>query len=462
MDTRTRNAREALRKIPSLDAFARSDAFAEVARPLLLRTCREYLDALRERVLGGELNVDDVTSLFDGGAAEQQVVALCAREGEAHHRRVINATGIVLHTGIGRAPMARAAVDAVAQAAGYAIVELDPESGERNQREVAVAGLLSEITGATGALVVNNNAAAVTLALAAVARGREVVVSRGQLVEIGGGFRMPDVMAQAGCHMVEVGTTNRTHVADFERAIGEQTAALLLVHPSNFRVLGFTGMPSRAELVMLGRQHGVPVIDDLGSGLLVPAGVPGLEAEPRVAEAIDDEVDLVCFSGDKLLGGPQAGIVLGDKELVAKVRRHPLYRAMRCDKTILAALEATLRVYRDGDPLREIPTLRAISAAPEHLRARADQLGEKLGDVAGRVVPSESFAGSGANPARALPSFAVAIAGGDAVAARLRAPGALPAVFARIEKDEVLLDLRTLEVEDLDEVARVVRERLSS
>lgn len=462
MDTRTRNAGEALRKIPSLDAFLRRDGLAEVPRPLLARTGRAFLDEVRGRVRDGELSAGDVTALFDGDAAEREVLARCARAGSLHHRRVFNATGIVLHTGIGRAPLAEAAREAMAQAAGYSIVELDPDSGERNQREVAVSQLMVDITGAGGAIVVNNNAAAVTLALAALARGREAVVSRGQLVEIGGGFRMPDVMAQAGCHMVEVGTTNRTHLADFERAIGEQTSVLLLVHPSNFRVLGFTGMPSRAELVQLARQHDLAVIDDLGSGLMVPAGVPGLEAEPRVLEAVEDGTHLVCFSGDKLLGGPQAGILVGDREVVAKVRRHPLYRALRCDKITLAGLEATLRIYRDGDPIREIPTLRAIAASPEHLRAQAERLQSALGELAARIAPSESFAGSGANPARALPSFAVAMKGGDGMAAALRKPGDEPAVFARIEKDEVLLDLRTLDLEDLDEVARVVRARLAT
>lgn len=465
MGTGTNQRGQALRGIPSTDAFLRSEGLRELPRPVAVRASRAYLDEIRERVRVGELDKVAVDALFGGGASDdsaavRDVLARALASMAPHHRRVINATGIVLHTGLGRAPLAPAARDAAAQAAGYAVVELDPETGERNEREAAVAALLADITGASGALVVNNNAAAITLLLAAMARGREVVVSRGQLVEIGGGFRMPEVMAQAGCHMVEVGATNRTHLSDYARAISDDTAALLLVHPSNFLVLGFTGQPTRAEIVRLAKEHELRVIDDLGSGFLLRAPLPGLEREPYVGEVVESGVDLTCFSGDKLLGGPQCGIVLGEKDLVAQVRRHPLYRAFRCDKLTLAALEATLRIYRDGDPVAEIPTLRQLAAPADRLKARAEQLAEALSDLSARVVPSESFAGSGANPARPLPSFAVALPGGDRVAAALRAPGEWPSVFARIDDGEVLLDARTLELEDLDEVQRVVRTRL--
>jgi len=452
---------EALRRIPSLDAFLRRDGLGALPRPLVLRTSRLYLAELRERVRGGQIPAAELDAFFASAEPVAEVVRRCERARELWHRRVINATGIVLHTGIGRAPLARAASEAAMQASGYAVVEVDPASGARNQREQAVAELLTELCGVTGALVVNNNAAATTLVLAAVAAGREVVVSRGQLVEIGGGFRMPDVMAQAGCRMVEVGTTNRTHLADYRRALGEATAAIAIVHPSNFRVVGFTATPDRAELVELARSHDVALIEDLGSGFLVRQPIAGLESEPHVADVVAAGGDLTCFSGDKLLGGPQCGIIVGDRSLVARVRSHPLYRAIRCDKLTLSSLEATLRIYRDGDPLAEIPTLHMLVATEAHLRVRAEALAEMLGPIGATVVASEAFAGSGANPARPLASAAVAIDGGDDVAAALRRPSTLPSIIARLDNNRVLLDLRTLEIEDLDEVAEIVRARLS-
>ena len=462
MDTTQREPSEALRRIPSLDGFLSRDKLRWVSRPLALRVSRHYLAEIRDGVLTARLSASEVDHLFDTTAAEDEVLKRCDSAQARHHRRIINATGIVLHTGLGRAPLADVARDAAAGAAGYAIVELDPRTGLRNERESAIAELLRELTGAGGALVVNNNAAATTLVLAALAAGREVVVSRGQLVEIGGGFRVPEVMAQAGCRMVEVGTTNRTHLRDFACAITDDTAALMLVHTSNFRVIGFTGMPSHAEVVQLARKHGVHVVDDLGSGFLLESPLPGLEDEPRVREGVSLGVDLTCFSGDKLLGGPQCGIIVGTQELVAQVRAHPLYRAVRCDKLTLAALEATLQIYRDRDPLAEIPTLRMLAAAPAQLESRAARLVEALKLPAAEVVPCESFAGSGANPARPLPSFAVAIPGGDAQAAALRSQTGGPPVFARIDQDRVLLDLRTLDLEDLDQVANLVRQGLDA
>jgi L-seryl-tRNA(Ser) seleniumtransferase len=282
------------------------------------------------------------------------------------------------------------------------------------------------------------------------------VISRGELVEIGGGFRVPDVMRRAGCHMVEVGATNKTHLRDFEQALGERTRALLKVHPSNFRIEGFAGVPELAELALLAHGRGLWLLDDLGSGLLVDGDVPGLEHEPRVRQSLDAGADVVCFSGDKLLGGPQCGILLGRKELIAAVRANPLYRAFRCDKLTLAALEATLLVYRDGEPLQEIPTLRMLTAPPDELQLRSDELAVRIGAPSPRVVRSDSFAGSGANPARPLESCAVALPGGDALAARLRAQRPV-AVFARVHDGNVLLDARTLLHEDLAAVAAVVR-----
>jgi L-seryl-tRNA(Ser) seleniumtransferase len=452
---------DAVRKIPSLDAFVRGPEFAAVPRAVLLRVARAVLEGMRARALRGDLEPEAIDLALGNGAVTRDVLARCEAELALHHRRVINATGIVLHTGIGRAPLANAAIAALAQAARYAIVEVDPTTGERNQREVAIAALLREILGVDGALVVNNNAAAVNLMLRALAEGKEVVVSRGEQVEIGGGFRMPDVMRQAGCHMVEVGATNRTHLRDFAGAITAQTAMLLKIHPSNFRIVGFTGTPSLAELVQLGRQHqGVIVAEDLGSGLLWQPPIAGLASEPRVQDSIATGADLVLFSGDKLLGGPQCGILVGNDDVVARCRAHPLYRAFRCDKLTLAALEATLRIYRDGQPLEEIPTLRALSASLDELRARAGDLLAKLAGLGGEVVATESFAGSGANPAQPLPSCAVALPGAGATCDRLRAgPGV--AVFARVDNDRALLDLRSLVGEDLDEVGHVVRSKLA-
>jgi L-seryl-tRNA(Ser) seleniumtransferase len=442
----------ALRAIPSLDAFLRRGGWDGIPRPAVVRVVRRFLDELRTAAQVGHVAAEQVERLFGSGEAAARVTELCEQELARVHVRVRNATGIVLHTGLGRAPLAAAARDAIVDAAGYAVVEVDRGSGERNQRESATGALLAELTGAPAALVVNNNAAAVALVLAALARAREVVVSRGELVEIGGGFRMPDVMAQAGCRMVEVGATNRTHRADYERAIGPDTAMLLKVHPSNFRMLGFAGTPPLEELVPLAHARGLIAFEDLGSGLLVGKAPPGLEQEPLVRASVQTGADLVCFSGDKLLGGPQCGIVVGRADLVRAVRAHPLYRAFRCDKLTLAALEATLRIYRDGDPLAEIPALRMITAPADELESAARRLAGRLRVLDAEVVPSESFAGSGANPARPLPSFAVALRGDERLAARLRAGPGVP-LFTRVAGGRVLLDLRTLLLEDLDLVA---------
>ena len=458
---RTNNRRAAaLRCIPSLDALTRRQSLAGTPRRVLLKASRTFLEQVRRKVLDGEMEEDKVTSLFGSGAADAQVLDCCVQSQRSRHRRIINATGVVLHTGLGRAPLAESARDALIEAAGYAIVEVDPATGARDQRELRVAELLCDVTGATGALAVNNNAAMVTLALIAVAYGREVVVSRGELVEIGGGFRMPAVMEQAGCKLVEVGTTNRTHLCDFADALSEETGCLLKVHPSNFRMLGFTAMPTLQELAELAHSHHLPILDDLGSGLLVDDPVPGLEEEPRVRDSLEAGVDLVCFSGDKLMGGPQSGILVGEREMVARIRAHPLYRALRCDKLTLAALEATLRIYRDGDPLEEIPTLRLLSCPVDLLRQRAEDLAHQLEAHGCRVVASESFAGSGANPASPLPSHALALPGGERLCAALRSDRHGTPVFSRIVKDEVWLDMRTLFLEDSASLGELLRIKL--
>ncbi|GAB4137043.1 MAG: L-seryl-tRNA(Sec) selenium transferase [Planctomycetota bacterium] len=440
--------------MPSVDQLVRLLG-AGTPRPLALRVARDLVVRTRARVLAGELDEDAVAAMFaDGGA-----VALaegCARASRVRHRRVFNATGIVLHTGLGRAPLCDAARRAVVEAAGYAVVEVDPVTGERDQRELAVAGLLRDITLAGGALVVNNNAAATTLMLAALCSGREVVVSRGELVEIGGGFRVPDVLARAGARMVEVGCTNKTHLRDYEAAIGENTAALLKIHPSNFRIEGFAGRPSLAEICGLARARGLLALEDLGSGMLSEAPLPCLAGEPRVGDSLREGADALTFSGDKLLGGPQCGILLGREDLVRSARAHPLYRAFRCDKLTLAALEATLRVYRDGDPLADVPVLRMLSASADEIERYCRALAAALPRADARVVESESFAGSGANPARPIESRAVAIPRARVALEALRSVEPI-GVHARIAEDLVLLDGRTLLLEDPGSVASAVR-----
>jgi L-seryl-tRNA(Ser) seleniumtransferase len=452
----------ALRGLPPIDQLLRDPGYAAVPRAVLVREARAWLEELRAAVLDGALDGQGLAARCRAvpghGAAE--LLARCDRAQRPRHVRVINATGVVLHTGIGRAPLCAAAAAALGEVAGYGLVEVDPVTGERDQREVGVATLLRDLTGAGGALVVNNNAAAVTLTLAALCAGREVVVSRGELVEIGGGFRVPEVLQRAGCRMVEVGTTNKTHLGDYEAATTAATAAWLKVHPSNFRIAGFASTPALALLAAAVGERDILVLEDLGSGLLWDGPIAGLGDEPRVGQRLRDGAAVVGFSGDKLLGGPQCGVLLGRRELVARCRAHPLYRALRCDKLILAALEATLRVYRDGDPLREIPTLRMLAAPRDELRLRSAALASRLARADAAVVASESFAGSGANPARPLPSFAVAIPGGDAENDALRAARPVP-VFARVAEGRVLLDARTLLGEDLDAVAGAVRGALS-
>jgi L-seryl-tRNA(Ser) seleniumtransferase len=360
-------------------------------------------------------------------------------------RPVINATGVILHTNLGRAPLADVALRRVLQVArGYSTLEYDLASGHRGSRSGHAEATLTHLTGAEAAVVVNNNAAATLLILAGLAMGREVVVSRGEMVEIGGGFRVPDVMAQSGARLREVGTTNRTRVADYTAAIGTQTALLLRVHPSNFRIEGFTERPTLAALTAAARESGVPLVEDLGSGCLVE----GLAGEPTVQASIAAGVDLVCFSGDKLLGGPQCGVIAGRRDLVDRLRRHPLMRALRVDKLTLAALEGTLLEYAAGRAADSIPIVGMIQATAEEIEERARALGERLHDAGWMVALTSgvSAIGGGSAPAVDLPTVLVAIEwpglSADALDARLRALD--PPVIARIEDDRVVLDQRTV------------------
>ncbi len=366
-------------------------------------------------------------------------------------RPVVNATGVILHTNLGRAPLSAEALAAAAECSrGYSNLEFDLTAGERGSRYAAVGPLLCDVTGAEDALVVNNCAAAVLLMLDTFAKGREVVVARSQLVEIGGGFRVPDVLERSGATLVEVGTTNRVYVEDYERALSPRTALLLRTHASNYRVEGFAHEPSAAELVALGRRAGVPVVEDLGSGALLDLGDFGARRERTVQEAIADAIGLVTFSGDKLLGGPQAGIIAGRAVLLARLRNNPLLRALRVGKLTIAALAATLLLYRDGTARERLPTLRMLAATIDELRVRARRYVDAIPSAS--VVESEAYVGGGALPQSAVPSIAVAIATAqpDALTARLR-KGATP-VVARIEAGRVLLDLRTIASDEDDVV----------
>jgi L-seryl-tRNA(Ser) seleniumtransferase len=425
-----------LRDLPSVDRLLADEVLASAPRALATAAAREALDRARDAIRAGDEPGDVLAAARD----------LLARLTAPSLRRVINATGVIVHTNLGRAPLAATAIERVTEVgAGYSDLELDLESGSRGSRQDHVAGLLRQLTGAEAALVVNNNAAGVLLALAALAEGREVVVSRGELVEIGDGFRIPDVLACSGARMVEVGTTNRTRAADYERAIGPDTGALLRVHQSNYRIVGFTAAVSTEELARIAQQAGLPLVDDLGSGSLLDVG-----DEPTVAASLAARADLVCFSGDKLLGGPQAGVVVGRAELVERLRRHPLQRALRADKLTLAALEGTLGLLADPETARrEIPVLRMLHEPVEPVRERAERL---AGLIGGEVEETVARVGGGALPLAELPSAACAIEEDVATLLRLGEPP----VVGIVRDGRLLLDARTLTDPEVDEVARAV------
>jgi L-seryl-tRNA(Ser) seleniumtransferase len=434
----------------------------DAPRPVVAGAARAAVDAAREHVRSGRASPS-----FDEIVMAAR--SLLEEHGLALLRPVINATGVIVHTNLGRVPLGERQLDAVTRiAGGYSNLEYDLTAGGRGDRYSHASRLLEQLTGAEAALVVNNNAAAVLIVLAALCAGKEVIISRGELIEIGGEFRMPDVMAGSGARLVEVGTTNRTHGADYERAITADTGAILKVHPSNYRVVGFTASVGARELARLARGRGVAFVHDLGSGLVESfEAAPWLDNEPLVQSALDDGADVVTFSGDKLLGGPQAGVIAGRKELIERIARHPLLRAVRPDKMTLAALEETVRVYLEGRAL-ELPMWEMALVPGEDLERRARSLAagmtEALGDAGVKVeaVPTRAVTGGGSVPASDVPSWAVWVnhperSAGEIERALRRAP---TPVIGRVEDDRLLLDLRTIPAERDPELQALIERAL--
>ncbi len=429
-----------LRSLPSVEQLLQTQFTADLVdrfgRPLVLEAIRTILDQVRRDFPGAGIIPENQELLRRAGKLLEAWVAPTLQ-------LVINATGVVLHTNLGRAPLSRAAMQAIWDVSvGYSTLEYDLATGKRGSRLVHAEALLKRITGAEAALVVNNNAAAVLLVLTALARRRAAVIARSQLVEIGGGFRVPDVMKQSGARLVEVGTTNRVHMRDYEEALQEKPALLLRAHRSNFQIVGFTSEPDLQEIAALALQSGVPLVDDLGSGALLDTARYGLAHEPMVQESLKAGADLVCFSGDKLLGGPQAGIIVGKADLVAKLKKHPLARAIRADKLCLAALTATLLHYLKDEPESEIPVWRMIATTVDQIQERALHAIEVLG--MGRLVTGESTIGGGSLPGETLPTYLLALGVNNPTRFLEKLRAQTPPIIARTQEGEVLIDLRTV------------------
>ena len=452
-----------LRQIPSVDELLNRPKIAELSR----RAGREFTVEITRRALADvreQASVEMTSSSVNVTDIETRIVERIEAELAASLRSVINATGVILHTNLGRAPLGKSAAEHLAATATcYSNLEYDLVEGARGKRDVHTNKLLAELVGAEAAIVVNNNAAAVFLVLNTLAKAAEVVVSRGELIEIGDGFRIPDIMTQSGVELREVGTTNRTRIADYERAVTERTRLLLRVHPSNFRIVGFTKRPKLEELVAIGKRLGIPVVEDLGSGCLMDLSSVGID-EPIARASFDAGVDVVTFSGDKLLGGPQAGIIAGKKDVVERVRRNPLFRALRVDKLTIAVLEMTLRAYRRG-AWDEIPALRMIRMTPSEIEQRARAFVARLNvtlpkDTALEIREGSSVIGGGSTPDQKLPTSLVAIAShrysAAALEERLRKPTNGTPVIARIEEDRLVIDLRTVFVEEEEPLAEAV------
>ena len=453
--------KELLRKIPKVDELLRdanlANALEQYGDRAVTEAVRAELDALRQGILNQQISAMPELSVLC-----QQICKRVQQASLPSFRRVINGTGILLHTNLGRACLSEKAAQAVYEASkAYSNLEYDLSTGKRGSRYSHVEEILCRLTGAESALVVNNNAAAVLLILSALTQGGEVPVSRGELVEIGGSFRIPEIMESCGAQLKEVGATNKTHLRDYEKAIHAQTRALMKVHTSNYRIIGFSETPSLSELVKLGHQYNLPVIEDLGSGCLLDLNRFGIHDEPSVQDSIRAGVDVVSFSGDKLLGGPQAGIILGRKKYLDILKQHPLNRAMRVDKMTLAALEATLRSYENSTE-EEIPVIGMLAAEPEVLRQKAQKLADLVtaAGIAVEILPVDSRVGGGSVPNHTLPSYAVALRGEvNALEEKLRL-GIQP-IIGRIHEGTYLLDVRTLFEADFPTIAAALKEAVS-
>ena len=440
-------AKEQLRDLPAVDQVLANLMRLEgrFPRRLIVDEVRRVLEAIRDEIRAGKPS--------NTNSIESRVEENLARLEEPSLRRVINATGVVLHTNLGRAPLAE-----FEPLAGYSNLEYDLAEGRRGKRDVHTAELLERLVGAPG-IAVNNNAAAIYLALNELAAGFEVIVSRGELIEIGDGFRIPDIMQRSGAVLREVGTTNRTRIEDYRDAINERTRLLLRVHPSNFRIEGFTARPELRELVGLGAERGIPVYEDLGSGCVADLRAYGI-TEPLVGDSLRAGASLVSFSGDKLLGGPQAGILAGERRLITRLRRNPMFRALRLDKLIYQALETTLRslLLERWD---EIPALRMISQSSQQLRARAESFTGRLSGIRSEILEGKSLIGGGATPEQPLPSWLIAVQCADLVETERRCRFGKPPVVARIEDDKLVLDLRTVVPSEEEDLARVLLQACS-
>ncbi len=452
-------AQTALRALPSveemrlaLEAHLRQRALPPIPHAALIRAIRFALQSARERIRSGEPAPDQ-------GMLIERMLQVIASQAQPQLRPVINATGVIINTNLGRAPLSQRALDQMlAVARGYSNLEFDLVSGERGSRQSHIRALLRTLTGAEDALVVNNNAAATLVALATLAAGREVVIARGELVEIGGGFRVPDVMAQSGARLVEVGATNRVRLADYAAAITPETALLLSVHPSNFRIIGFTESPALTDLAALAHERGLALMHDLGSGAIPLTERWGLGHEPTIAESVRAGADIICFSGDKLLGGPQAGIIIGRSASLARIERHSLMRAIRIDKLTLAALEATLQAYADDSFLEELPIWQALAQPLDAITQRAERFAARLqlAGVPAEVIAGESTIGGGSLPGETLPTALCALParadGRRGAATRLveALRQGQPPIVARVLRDQALFDLRTVALTDED------------
>lgn len=452
-----KDKRRLLSSIPSVDELLREKEIERLTglfpRTAVVEGIREYLKEYRQMIMS--MDAGEEPDTIDISFIVNSIVEKVHKNMRNHLVNVVNATGVVLHTNLGRSPLSSRLKESLWDiASGYSNLEMDLESGERGSRYSHVEELLCKLTGAEAAMVVNNNAAAVMLVLASMAAGREVVVSRGQLVEIGGSFRVPDVMEQSGAFLVEVGTTNKTHLSDYEKAVNENTAALMKVHTSNYRILGFTSQVESEDLAALGKRLGLPVIEDLGSGMLMELTDYGLPYEPTVQHTIKAGMDVVTFSGDKMLGGPQAGIIVGGREYIQKMKKHPLTRAIRIDKLTLAALEGTLRLYLDRElALKEVPVLRMLTYSKDELAGRARRLGTRLkkslgasGNVSIQLEDDFSEVGGGSMPLHKMPTKVVAVKplniSPDKLEEKLREYKS--PVIARINRDRLMLDVRTI------------------